>query len=269
MGKLVTEHYWIDSRKLPREFDGVKIAYLSDLHNASFGKENKRLLRLLQQERPDYVFLGGDMLVGKKEFEAEVPLALCRQLCRRYPVYMGLGNHEQRLLEHEETRGSFRAAYIEEIRKLGVRILDNESVRLQRGSGTIRLYGLTMAYAYYGKKWKSIKMEASYLGGLLGECEQEEFSILLAHSPKYFKAYARWGADLVLSGHHHGGVVVLPGLGGVIAPDYALFPKYDFGYFQEGNSQMVLSRGLGSHTIKLRILNAPELSIITLGAASK
>lgn len=264
MGRLVTEYYRIASKKLPGEFDGVKIAYLSDLHNVSFGKGNERLLKQIEKEAPDYVFLGGDMIVGSREFEPEIVLNLCEGLSKNYPVYMAFGNHEQKLMAFEETKDIAFPAYIRELKQLGICILDNESVGIRRGAGEIRLYGLTVDYKYFGKWWKRVTMRPDYVTELLGTCPEDAFSVLLAHSPKYFKAYAGWGASLVLSGHVHGGIIRLPWLGGVIAPDLALFPKYDAGYFKEPKSQLILSRGLGSHTINLRIGNPPELSMIVL-----
>lgn len=264
MGKLRTEAYQMASKKLPEAFDGVRIAYLTDLHSITFGRDNKELLLEIKAAKPDYIFLGGDMIVGSRDFNPEVSLHLSRSLAADYPVYMGMGNHEQKLMTYEETRDSSYPAYMEELKRLDITVLDNESILLKRQADHIRLYGLTMDYVYYGKVWKRVKMNPSYIKKQLGEASSDEFSILLAHSPKYFKAYAAWGADLVLSGHVHGGIMILPGLGGVIAPDYALFPKYDSGCFKEKNSQMVLSRGLGSHTIHLRIFNPPELSVVTL-----
>ena len=264
MGKPVIEKYQITSKVLPKEFDGVKIAYLSDLHSVSFGEGNKQLLELLQKAQPDYVFLGGDLIVGRREFPSEVALMLCQELAKAYPVYMGMGNHEQKLMCYEETKDTLFPVYIEKIKQMGIKVLDNEAVQIKRGAGAIRLYGLTMDYKYYGKIWDSVTMEAAYISELLGSCRKEEFSVLLAHIPKYFEAYSAWGADLVLSGHVHGGIMRLPWIGGVIAPDYRLFPKYDAGHFTLGDSQMVLSRGLGAHTIKLRVFNPPEVSVIVL-----
>lgn len=264
MGRLVIENYQIASERLPEEFDGVKIAYLSDLHSESLGRENEVLLSAIYESAPDYVLIGGDLIVGKRDFSSDVAVKLCQSLTEAYPVYMGMGNHEQKLMGYEETKDSSFPEYIEALGKLGVRILDNQTVIIRRGAGEVRLYGLTMDYKYYGKKWKGVTMESSYITENLGECDKERFSILLAHTPKYFEAYAKWGADLVISGHVHGGIMVLQGFGGVIAPDYDLFPEYDYGYFADKKSQMVLSRGLGAHTIKLRIFNPPELSILTL-----
>lgn len=264
MGRLVIENYQIASERLPEEFDGVKIVYLSDLHSESLGRENEALLSAIDESVPDYVLFGGDLIVGKRDFSSEVALKLCQSLTEKYPVYMGMGNHEQKLMAYEETKDSSFPEYIEALEKMGVWILNNEAVTLRHGAGEVRLYGLTMEYKYYSKKWKAVTMESSYITENLGECDKERFSILLAHTPKYFEAYAKWGADLVLSGHVHGGIMILQGFGGVIAPDYDLFPEYDYGYFTNKESQMVLSRGLGAHTIKLRVFNPPELSILTL-----
>lgn len=264
MGRLAVENYRIASQKLPKEFDGVKIAYLSDLHNVSYGRNNEKLKALLEREKPDYIFMGGDMIVGVRKFHPKTALDLCKSLTERYPVYMGIGNHEQKLRGYAETKDSLYPAYIKELEQMGVIILDNKSVCLERGAGAIRLYGLTPDYKYYAKRWKQVEMETAYMKEILGDCDKEHFCVLFAHTPKYFKTYAAWGADLVLSGHIHGGIMILPGLGGVIAPDYTLFPEYDYGYFKEKESQMVLSRGLGTHTIKLRIFNPPEVSFVTL-----
>ena len=107
-------------------------------------------------------------------------------------------------------------------------------------------------------------MEPSYLRKLLGTPDREKFQLLIAHNPVYFDAYADWGADLVVSGHVHGGIMRLPFLGGVLSPSLTLFPKYDGGMFREHGSTMILSRGLSSHTIPIRIFNPGELIVIEL-----
>ena len=98
----------------------------------------------------------------------------------------------------------------------------------------------------------------------LPEPDRSKCNILIAHNPDYFEEYAKWGADLVLSGHVHGGIMRLPFLGGVIAPSYKLFPKYDGGVFHIGKSTMLLGRGMGSHTIPFRFFNPGELYEVTL-----
>lgn len=267
MQEIKIEHYEVQADTLPQIFDGAKIAYLVDIHSEAMEESIRKLFYQVKKEKPDYVFLGGDMIVGKRNFtleKAEGVLKLVKWLTSYFPVYMGMGNHEQKLSAIEETKDSTYLEYLSKLKQLGVTILDNDVVFLQKGGEKIALYGLTADYYYYGKWWKFPKMKPEYLVENLGEKPSGLFSILLCHTPKYFKSYAAWGADLTLSGHIHGGIMILPGLGGVIAPDYQLFPKYDRGLFKEGKHSMVLSRGLGSHTIKLRIFNPPELSIITL-----
>ena len=107
-------------------------------------------------------------------------------------------------------------------------------------------------------------MKKEYLEGLLPEGRQDCFQILLAHNPDYFPAYAAWGADLVLSGHLHGGVIRMPLLGGVISPQVRLFPEYYAGTYFRGKSEMILSRGLHMHSFRIRLFNMPELSCVTL-----
>ena len=90
------------------------------------------------------------------------------------------------------------------------------------------------------------------------------FTILLSHRPECFNVYQNKNIDLVLSGHAHGGQFRLPFLGGVIAPNQGLFPKYDAGIYTENGTTMIVSRGIGNSIIPVRINNRPEIVIIEL-----
>ena len=92
----------------------------------------------------------------------------------------------------------------------------------------------------------------------------DDYQILLAHHPGYMKEYLAYGADLILGGHYHGCVVQLPGIGGVISTNFTLFPKYSGGIYQEGEQTAVVSRGLGTHSVPLRLWNWPELIVLEL-----
>ncbi len=109
------------------------------------------------------------------------------------------------------------------------------------------IYGIEIEREYYGK-FKSVKMDVSYLEALLGKADPSRFSVLIAHNPDYFETYVKWGANLVVSGHVHGGLMRLPYLGGVISPAFKLFPVYDGGEFEKDGAVMILSRGLGTYT---------------------
>ena len=122
----------------------------------------------------------------------------------------------------------------------------------------------TKHYRFYYKRFRNIYMSGEYVDSLIGKAEKEAYQILLAHNPEYFDTYAVWGADLILSGHVHGGIMRLPVFGGVLSPKLVFFPKYDGGHFAKNGSHMVLSRGLGMHTIPIRIFNPAELVIVHL-----
>lgn len=152
-------------------------------------------------------------------------------------------------------------AYRQNLKKAGVRYLVNEKSSLP--DYNMDIYGSEIARDYYGK-FKKVSMETTYLEETLGKPDRDCFSVLIAHNPDYFQNYAEWGADLVVSGHVHGGLMRLPILGGVLSPAFKLFPKYDGGEFREGTATMILSRGLGTHTLPIRIFNPGELVVIHL-----
>lgn len=282
---FVVRKYTVKSPKLPREFNGMKIAVLSDLHNQEFGKENAGLLSEIDEQAPDMIIGAGDLLVGRRETDFSAAVRLVEQLAGKYPFYMAMGNHEYRLRIYQEDYGEMWQSYYEQTCRAGAVWLDNETVYLQRdangrsitvlpdrqgfGSGEnqacIALTGLSVDRAYY-RRLKQTPMEPDYIGRKCPYHTRDVFQILLAHNPDYFPEYAAYGADLVISGHVHGGIVRLPLLGGVISPMFTLFPKYDQGEFSSGDATMLLSAGLGSHTFKIRVNNRPELMMLTLQA---
>ncbi len=264
--QLGSNRYIIISDKIPKRFHDKKIVFLSDLHNNEMGKDNLKILDMLEQEKPDYVFVGGDMIVSKLGNHYNTALEFMRRLAVRYPVYCGNGNHEARLLWREAEDAEYGVIYhkyIEELKKAGVHHLCNETIKIKEGSDYIYLSEIELSKEYY-KKLRSVTLKEAYMTERLGICEKDSFHVLLAHNPAYFETYAAWGADLTLSGHVHGGIMRLPVLGGVISPSYKLFPKYDAGLFTNKEKNMIISVGLGSHSIKIRLFNPPKIDIITL-----
>ena len=155
------------------------------------------------------------------------------------------------------------ADYTESLRELGVVFLENEKTAFEAAGLSMDIYGFELEEFYYQKFcWADLQEEE--LERILGKPDEEHYNILLAHNPVHFHAYARWGADLTVSGHLHGGIIRIPGVGGVITPQARLFPRYDAGYFRWMDKDLVVSRGLGTHTINLRIFNPAELSVIRL-----
>ncbi len=259
---MKTEEYEIVSKKLPKAFDGYRIAFLSDLHNKEFGKDNERLIKKIQEENPDLILVGGDMVVGKAGYSTDIATHLLKELSKDFPVIAANGNHEYRMQLYPKTFGTQYEDYVVQLKGLGITYLTNESVEVVKDGRQIHIIGLSIEKQYY-KRGKKILMGSHYLNSELG-VPPKGFSILLAHNPYYTKAYVKWGADLILSGHNHGGLIRFPFLGGLVSPNISLFARYDAGLYKEGKSQVIISRGLGTHTYKIRVNNRPELSMITL-----
>ena len=258
-------YYNIPKEGIPSDFLGSKIVLLTDLHESEFGKNNRRLIEKIDNEHPDYIMIAGDMLVKGIEMKTDKTFHLLENLSKRYPIYYAPGNHEE-YLERLFGNGEYKE-FIQKLTKLGVKYLANNSAFIKKGNSQIAITGLHLQKRYFAKFYEKVTFGVENMIELLGT-PKGEYQILLAHNPNYFDVYERWGAVLVLSGHVHGGIVILPFLGGLISTTYELFPKYDFGMFQERNARMILSKGLGVHTIKLRLFNVPEISVITLGEES-
>ena len=254
--------YQLYSNKIEKEH---RYVVLSDLHNKSYGEMNNKLIRKIVGLNPEGILIAGDILTAKPEKSYEVALDLIKNLAKKYPIYYGMGNHETRLFLYPETYGDMGERYLADLNKASVDFLKNESLQCE---DNIRITGLDMNRAYY-KRFKKEPMDSSYLQETLGEADSGKYEILLAHNPDYFDEYAAWGADLVLSGHVHGGMMRLPILGGVVSPAFKLFPKYDGGIFKLGKSTMILSRGLGMHTIPIRIFNPGELILVKISPKSE
>lgn len=245
--------YTISSRGLPDAFDGYRIAQVSDLHNAEFGDGNQRLLDMLREAEPDMIAITGDLIDSRKTNIA-VALAFAEEAVRIAPCYYVSGNHEARVLEYRELKAGLEAA--------GVTVLDDARVEIEISGKSITIIGVNdpSFLADY------LTSDAAVMDRKLSELSSEDasFTILLSHRPELFDAYAAHEMDLVLTGHAHGGQFRLPLIGGLIAPNQGLFPKYDDGLYSEGNTNMIVSRGLGNSIIPFRFNNRPEVVLIEL-----
>lgn len=261
--RLYIDHNWIRktsykiaSNKIPAKFDGYKILQLSDLHNKNFTNQiNKKI----DEENPDIIVLTGDM-VSANHVDYSVFLNLASELSKRYTVYYIKGNHEGEL-----TYANYKV--IEDALKLyRIEILDNEKIKLEKDGDYINLYGMWCNQRYYSRADadKDYVVRDETMHKLLGDTNELEYNILLMHNPAYFETYANWGADLVISGHIHGGMIRLPIVGGIFSPDRKLFPKYCYGRYDINNSSMIISAGLSKGETGFRLFNRPEIVTITL-----
>lgn len=263
MKRFVTSYYDIKSEKIHKEWKDIRIVMLSDFHNNSYGLDMDALQSAIVKLSPDYIMVAGDMYNGDARCDNKRACRFLTFLAAKFPVYYGLGNHEYRTMIYPDRYPQKYEEFEKMIRDTGIVLLKNESISLKRGKETIRIHGLMIDASFY-KKWKPKAMPDDYIAGLLGKPDAGEYNILLAHHPNYFAQYAGWGADLVFSGHVHGGMARIPGIGGVIAPNYRLFPKYDRGKFTEGASTMILSAGIGTHTINIRPFNPAEIVVVDI-----
>ena len=261
-------HYTIESQKFKGFSRDLNLIFLSDLHNRVYGEKNEPLLQAIRNEKPDLILIGGDMLVGKEDASYDIALDFTSQLPEIAPVLYATGNHEQRMREKPEIYQAAYADYRQQLKDRGVLFLENGSCRIEAGTVLLEISGVELPSASY-KKLKKLPIQASDIAEYLHKdsvsvTEDSVYRILLAHNPAYMNAYKGWGADLILSGHLHGGVMRLPGIGGVITPQAFLFPKYSGEMTKEGEQTIIVSRGLGTHTINIRLFNQPEVVSIYL-----
>ena len=249
--------YRLSSDKISKP---VKFVVLSDLHDQKYDADNEKLLQAIDEEAPDAVLVAGDMLtpLDNREESAE---AFLERLAQKHRIYYGLGNHEAKMKWNRQKFGGSFEAYLEKLSGFGIKVLVNDSIVMEEAP--ICIFGLDIAEIYY-KRFKQVPMADDYLETKLGQVDSNFYNILLAHNPMYFENYVKWQPNLVLSGHVHGGLVRLPFLGGVIAPNLHLFPKYDGGLFKKGESTMIISRGLGIHSVEFRMWNPAELVVIEI-----
>ena len=254
--------YRICSQKLNGIKREKKIIFLSDLHNRMYGEENERLLESIRNQHPDLILIGGDMLVRKDGNSYDKTVHFLAKLPGICPVYCANGNHEQKLKELPDKYEQSYEEYKKALTASGIHMLENASETVKLDEVPVKLSGLEIplgAYARFGKKELSLKEITDRIGE-----HGDDYQILLAHHPGYMKEYLAYGADLILGGHYHGCVVQLPWIGGVMSTNFTLFPKYSGGIYPEGEQTAVVSRGLGTHSVPLRLWNWPELIVLEL-----
>ena len=242
---LFVTHITVTDEDLPAGFQGFRIAQVSDLHNTRFGKDNHRLLAKLKETQPDLIAITGD-LVDSRRTDFDTALTFVREAAKIAPCYYVTGNHEARLPEYPRLE--------QQLQEAGATVLRDQTKVLERNGDSIILAGV---------------QDPSFTGytafsEALARLASDSFTVLLSHRPDFFDLYCRQGFDLVLSGHTHGGQFRIPFLGGLIAPGQGFFPEHDAGLFTEGETNLVISRGLGNSLFPFRLLNPPEIVLLTL-----
>ena len=254
---LTVSNIKISSSHIPAAFSGFRIAQVSDLHNAEFGKNNAELLKLLSESRPDIIVITGD-LIDANHTDVGIALGFAQESVRIAPTYYVTGNHEAASPQYDTLKAGLEEA--------GVIVLEDEAISLERNGETITLLGLgdpdfTVKGDMFGE---TSAMVSTKLRNLIDD--ESRYTILLSHRPELFETYTDGGIDLVFSGHAHGGQFRLPFIGGLAAPNQGLFPQYDAGLYTDGGTSMVVSRGIGNSIIPFRFNNRPEIVLVELNA---
>lgn len=248
---LEISRYEVASQKLPESFDGFKIVQLSDLHGAEFGEDGMELVDKVGSLEPDIIALTGDFVTDEGDLAAVKKLAgRLTELC---PVYFVSGNHEF---------GSGLAVKVRNIlERAGVKYLSNEYLTISRGEDEILLGGVEDPLAY------ADMLSPDELAQKMNDAAPDAFKILLGHRNYWMTEYPELPVDLIFCGHAHGGLIRIPGVGGLIGTDRRLFPDFDAGQFNNGRYTLIVSRGLGNSVPIPRVFNRPEIVCVELSSA--
>ena len=242
--------YHCDSEKIA---DSVTIAFLTDLHGKEYGEKNNKLLRAIEEEKPDLILIAGDM-VTFPDSDIHVAVELCQALASIAPTYYCYGNHEGQWM-HNGIDGE-TIPIDQYIEKTGAIFTPSEAVELEINGNRISIGGVPQGLSGY-EQWGRQRVE---------NLERSDgFRILVSHHPDlYYEKLADVQAELAVAGHFHGGLIRIPGIGGLYHPDGGIFAKYDGGQYELEHGTLIVSRGLGNQGVIPRIFNQPELVIITL-----
>lgn len=245
---IVISNFNYNSDIVPEGFNNFKIVHISDLHNKVFGNEQDKLIEKVEALESDIIVITGD-LIDRRRYNLEKSMYFINASVEIAPVYYVSGNHEAWSGRFSEIEGRLINA--------GVKIMDDSETEIRRGNSSIKLLGLSdpdFLTSDYIDGTDTSKLEE----------EGEELKILLSHRPELFELYSDNNIDMIFSGHAHGGQIRLPLIGGLIAPDQGLFPKYTAGSYTSSTSTMYVSRGLGNSLFPVRVFNRPEIISVTL-----
>lgn len=250
-------HYGFSSRKVKKD---MRLAVIADLHNCMCEDKGRRLFSVIKNTKPDVVVIAGDLIESVPGTDVSDTMEFLKLLAGSFYVIFGVGNHERKVLEDKRFFAQ-RGSLAKGLGESGLKLLSNKAKIFKEHN--IKISCIDLPISYFAR-FKHVPLGKKGVEDLMGPIDRDFYNILIAHDPSHFKSYSDYGSDLVLSGHVHGGVIRLPILGGVVSPELSLFPEYDAGRFYRKDSVMLVSKGLGSHTIHVRVNDPPELMIVDI-----
>ena len=250
---LQVTKFEITNSKIAEDFNNYKIIQVSDFHNTTSEKLYNDLVEEIKTQKPNIIALTGDLIDSRKT-DINVAIEFLKDIKDIAPIYYVTGNHESRVDEYSQLK--------EQMKSLGVNILDSKAIVLKQKETKINLIGIAdpnFSNEVAVSDSEIIKTEINAL-----EYDKNSYTILLSHRPEAFNTYVSENIDLVFTGHAHGGQIRIPFVGGVVAPNQGFFPKYTSGKYVEKNTTMIVSRGIGNSIIPFRINNRPDLIVVEL-----
>lgn len=250
---LQVTRYEIVDNKIPENFNNYRIIQISDFHNTISKKLSSELVEKIKEQEPNIIVVTGDLIDSRKT-DINVAINFLKVIKDIAPIYYVTGNHEARLTEYKKLK--------EEMNNLGINVLENQYIELQKNDSSLNLIGVndpSFANEFGVEDSEIIKSEINIL-----DYDENIYTILLSHRPELFNTYVSENINLIFSGHAHGGQIRIPFIGGIVAPNQGLFPKYTSGKYEEKNTTMIVSRGIGNSIIPFRINNRPELIVVEL-----
>ena len=255
---LKISKYKISSEKIPESLSGKKVALISDIHGISHGKDNDRFFEKLKKASPDYIVICGDLINGRKGKEIRFAFRFIRRIRKLgKPVLYTFGNHEEKL-RNAEHRAYKKLVHFASKR---INLLNNRAYKPEK-EDDVAFIGLNLPVWMYHSDDRSGIVSKRIKKIIERSGSENSFKILLAHDPEHYKVYAECGIDVCFSGHLHGGIVYIPGLGGAITPRFQIFKKYAKGYHEYGDMKLIVSGGVGWHDIPFRLFNHPEIVLV-------
>lgn len=282
VGEILISYHWMKVNRYPvtvRNLPytdtvtdaGFKMVVISDLHDHEFGKDNEKLIRCVKEQDPEMIILDGDMLNEDSKSD-RVPVRLVKGLAEIAPVYYALGNHEldyigaaegKKMQKHPEDSG-----LVKDLTDAGACVLEEGYRDVEIGGCKVRIGGM-YEYAFALDGDNSAENLTGDVRDFLEEFQNtDRYKIMLCHRPDSFvfgDASDYWKIDLVISGHDHGGQVVIPFKGGLYGGDQGWFPPYVHGLYQTGRIRLFVTSGLSSEKqILLRWNNRPEIAVLNV-----
>ena len=263
---ITTSEYTIKSDKIT---NGFKIAVISDLHNMDFGGSNKAVLDKISEGKPDIIAVVGD-IIDESDTDITPALNVMNNLPSIAPTYYVVGNHDRLCPLYESFKQSIMASGVSYLRTI-----DYGETFISRAERKIIINGDRVALLGLHNYSTGEAEDKHYTRIMRDFCRKKCFKILLCHYPEYTTwffeqdKYYKYNFDLVLSGHTHGGVINIPFIGGIIAPNQGLFPEYCKGlyYIDKGNENpynMIITGGLGEDRRFMRVNNFPEITFVNV-----